>query len=163
MPNNETAPVERQLDEGPGTCLDGRSTGEPRTPPLPGLPTPLHWTARFISAGGPDVPAFGSAAWQALPDGPAKVAAVCLAAEAWRTYWEPAEHTRRLRLELDEAARVDAEEAELDATWTPVLTTAERRSYAADRPSYAELCERRGEPDKAASARQRAAQWQEVA
>ncbi|MGY1736346.1 hypothetical protein [Geodermatophilus sp. SYSU D00684] len=129
------------------------------------MPQALPWARELIAkAEGYTVPAYGSAEWEALPDAhPAKVAACVLAAETQRTWWDPAEHARRLRLELDETARIAAEEADLDATWTPVLTLAERELYAAGRPSFAELAERRGEPEKAASARLRAQQWREVA
>lgn len=52
-------------------------------------PTP-DWSARLLERGGPDVPAYGSEAWAALPDtDPAKVAATVAAAEAWRRSTTP--------------------------------------------------------------------------
>jgi len=144
----KTTPAELQLDEGPGTHMGGGSEDKRTTTPLPGLPSALPWAARFIRAGGPDVPDYGSPAWEQLDDrDPRKVAACVLAAEAHRTYWSPEEHARRLHAELD--ALRDYEEP---AVWSPELVAAVHRT--ANRPTYAELCDRRGEPERAAGARQ---------
>ncbi|MGY1730148.1 hypothetical protein ACI798_01410 [Geodermatophilus sp. SYSU D01045] len=126
---------------------------------------PLPWAAEVIAAAkGEDIPAYGSPEFDALPlKSWARSASIAIAAESWRTYWLPEEQALRLRLELDERARIDAAEADLDETWTPTLTLTERESYAAGRPSFAELSDRRGEQEKATSARLRAQQWREVA
>lgn len=118
----------------------------PRTPdetPI-SLPRPSAWAAGFIAAGGADVPTYGSAEWASLPaNSPARVAACVRAAEAWRTYWDPDECARRLRVEL-KAVEDD------DETWPAELVEQVHRS--ASRPSFADLCERRGEPEAKARA-----------
>jgi hypothetical protein len=112
------------------------------------VPMPLPWATALIRAGGERVPDYGSPEWAALPDdSPAKVAACVLAAECWRAETDPAWIAWRLRAELDEH---HAEEA--DARWTPEVVAAVHRS--ANRPSYVELCERRGEPERAERARE---------
>ncbi|GAA0986880.1 hypothetical protein GCM10009562_39500 [Nocardioides aquaticus] len=68
---------------------------------------------RHYTRQAPDAPAFGSAAWLALPDGPAKIAAVVRAAEAWAMDGDDLQ--ARLRAEL-EAARLADKRAE-DAAW----------------------------------------------
>jgi hypothetical protein len=169
-------PAERQLDEGPGTHLGGGSEGKRTTAPLAGLPAALPWAARFIRAGGPDVPDYGSPAWERLDDRDArKVAACVLAAEVHRAYWSPAEHARRLHAEL-EAAR-DAERDD-DAITTGARLATERADFLAahakqvgtrcaqqlqgmrDRktgallaPTAKQLAIERGEPHKVESAR----------
>jgi hypothetical protein len=69
------------------------------------------WTRRVLAdhggrGGGADaVPALGSRAWCALPDGdPRKLAAAVRPALAQLEYWEPAAIADRLRTELDEFA-----------------------------------------------------------
>lgn len=49
----------------------------------------------------PDAPAFGTPEWEALPDGPAKVAAVVRAAECWYRDGTTSAVTIRLTDELD--------------------------------------------------------------
>ncbi|MCF6507380.1 hypothetical protein E9549_08160 [Blastococcus sp. MG754426] len=121
------------------------------------IPSALPWASALIQAAGQPIPDYGSAEWAALPDGSrAKVAACVIAAECWRTYTDPAEVALRLRIELD-AAR-DYEEP---AVWSPEIVAEVRRT--ADRPTFAELCERRGEPERAARARESAARMREVA
>lgn len=163
MTSNKTkAPAELQLDEGRGTHMGARSAGNPTDTALRGLPAAPPWAARFITAGGPDVPTYGSPAWDALPDDSrAKVAAVVVAAECWRTYTDPAEVAWRLRIEVD-ALRAEHEAAEAaEAFWSPDVVAAVHRT--ANRPSYAELCDRRGEPDRAARAREHEARMREAA
>lgn len=114
---------------------------------------PLPWAADLIrSADGP-VPDYGSPEWAALPDDSrAKVAACVIAAECWRVETDPERIAQRLRIELDAARRAaDALDAE-EARWTPEIVAAVHRS--ANRPSYAELCRRRGEPEREERARQ---------
>ncbi len=69
-----------------------------------------------------------------------------LAAEAWRAYTHPAEVALRLRLELD-VLRAEHE----DAYWSPEVVDAVHR--IASQSAYVQLCERRGEPDRAQRAR----------
>lgn len=126
----------------------------PATAPLR-LPDPgpvPDWSARLLAAGGPDVPAYGTPAWEALPDGPVKVAAVVAAAEAHRRETHPDVIADRLRLELA-AARHVAEREAAEAAALAARNVAERVSAAAGRPSYAQLCDLRREPDRAAAAR----------
>ena len=113
----------------------------------PVVPLTLPWAKALIDQADGPVPEYGSPEWQALPDhSRAKVAACVLAAEAWRTYWSPEEHERRLRAELE--AGWDDDE---DAHWTPeVVSTVHRQ---ANRPRYSQVCDERGEPEKAARAR----------
>lgn len=85
------------------------------------------------------------------------LAQVILDAACWRYWWHPEVHAARLAAEVDAARRLDDDEAELDAQgWTPTLTREQRAYYARTRPSLAELAERRGEPERAARARERA-------
>ena len=120
--------------------------------------TPDSWAAALIARGraiGP-IPRFGDAAWQRLePSDPRAVAAVAVAAECWRQESDPARLAERLRAALDVACSVEqAREAEEFAALVRVL---------ARRPTYAALCDRRGEPERAAHARQRSAAWPTVA
>lgn len=49
------------------------------------LPMPLRWTRALIEEAGDHVPVYGSHEWLTLPDDDRrKVAATCIAAEAWR-------------------------------------------------------------------------------
>ncbi len=110
------------------------------------FPPPLPWARQLIANADQPIPAYGSPEWHALPDSSrAKVAACVVAAEAWRTYWLPEEHARRLHAELD-AAR----EYEEPAHWSPEIVAAVHAE--ANRPSFAELCRRRGEPEAEARA-----------
>jgi hypothetical protein len=124
-----------------------RSAPDPRRllGPDPG-PVP-DWSARLLERGGPAVPEYGSAEWAALPDdSAAKVAATVAAAEAWRRSTHP--DVVRDRLELELAAGRQAVAAEAAVAWRNFAAP-----YAAPRPSYAQLCDLRGEPDRAARAR----------
>lgn len=82
------------------------------------MTTPNPWARRLLDrAADADLPEYGSLAWEQLADDdPAKVAACVAAAEAWRSYWSPGEHRRRLQVEvateraaLEAAERADAE------------------------------------------------------
>lgn len=86
--------------------------------------------ARLFIRRAPDAPIYGSEEWLALPDGPAKVAAVYKAAEAWLTEHEEA--LARLRAEhlaaameakrADDAAFVERREAhrrQWSGSWRP--------------------------------------------
>ncbi len=117
------------------------------------LPSALPWAAALIKAADGPIPQYGSPEWSALPDDSrAKVAACVLAAETLRTWMLPGEHARRLRAEL---------EWEEPAVWSDEVVQQVKRT--ADRLSYAELCERRDEPEKAARAREHVARMREVA
>jgi hypothetical protein len=87
------------------------------------------------------VPQYGSEEWQRLDDrDPRKVAATVIAAESWRTWWLPEEIAWRLRQEFEAANDFE-------------LTQTQREDYARRRPSFAELSERRSEPEAAARGR----------
>lgn len=122
------------------------------------FPNALPWASALVAkAKGRHVPDYGTPEWAALPDAdPAKVAATVVAAEAWRTYWSPEERAFRLRIELD--ALRDYEEP---AVWTPEIVAEVKRT--ANRPSFAELSDRRGEPERATRAREHEARMREVA
>lgn len=106
----------------------------------------LPWARALIDSAEQPIPQYGSDEWAQLPDtSRTKVAACVIAAEAWRTYWEPAEVALRARLEL-EGAQLD-QEPEL---WTPDVVAAVHATAA--RPSFAELCRLRGEPQAEARA-----------
>lgn len=101
---------------------------------------PLPWARQLIANATGPIPEYGSAEWRALPDDSReKVAACIVAAECWRTYTDPAEVAWRLRADL--GAREDDPD---DARWSPEAVAEVHRT--ASRPSYAELCRRRGEP-----------------
>lgn len=105
------------------------------------LPTRLEWAAALIERAVGTIPEYGSPEFLALPDNsPEKVASCVRAAEAWRTYFSPEEITRRLRAEFETATEYE-------------LTQEQRENYARARPSFAELSERRGEPEAAARGR----------
>lgn len=74
------------------------------------LPMPLRWTRALIEGAQGPVPIYGSAEWLELPDDDRrKVAATCLAAEAWRLreYLREAQEPRlgRRAREIAEARR----------------------------------------------------------
>lgn len=119
-----------------------RTQGSPETPLFP--PT-LPWARALIDGATGPVPDYGSPEWEALADGPEKVAATVVAAEAWRTYWDPQEHARRLHAELDAARQYEEE-----ARWSRDIVEQVHRT--ARQPSHAELCRRRGEPEAEARA-----------
>ena len=124
------------------TSEDSGNQGQPAL-----LPERLRWAAARIDAAGGDLPAYGSTEWHELPDDSRlKVAAVIVAAEAWRTSTDPEWIAFRLRAELD-AARA---EEEAPGYWTPEVVAGVRKA----RPRYSELADLRGEPDKAARARE---------
>ncbi len=125
--------------------------------PLP-LPWALDWERRLIAvAGNQPIPAYGSRDWHALPENSAiRVAACVLAAAAWRTYTDPAEVARRLRLEVDEAHELDRLEQDLD-DWTPTLTRQQAAAYSRPGPSQGELARRRKDPAAAARVGRQAA------
>lgn len=117
------------------------------------LPAALPWAAALIKAADGAIPEYGSPEWAALPDDSrVKVASCVLAAEALRTWMLPEEQYRRLRAEL---------EYEEPAIWSAEVVAAVHR--VANRPSFAELSERRGEPEKAARAREHVTRMREVA
>jgi len=141
----------------------GRRPHDSATDPLPAV---LPWAAALISAAEGPIPEYGSAAWSALPDDSrAKVAACVLAAETLRTWMLPEEHARRLRAELEyeesaETLRILMLEAE-PAAWSSDVVADVRA--CAGRASFAELSQRRGEPEKAVRAREHVARMREVA
>ncbi|GAB3349973.1 hypothetical protein [Modestobacter lapidis] len=113
------------------------------------LPSPIPWATALISAADGPIPDYGSPEWVALPDNDRrKVAATVLAAECWRAETDPEWRAWRLRTELEAGQGADDE----PARWTPEIVAEVHRT--ANRPSYAELCDRRGEPDRAGRARQ---------
>src|SRR4051794_37079040 len=113
---------------------------------LPGpIPRPSRWTTTLLAAVDGPVPPFRGPEWQALPDNSwAKMASAAVAAECW---WSQGQ-----TLATDLAAELDAQrEHENDARWTPHVVARVHRS--ATRPCYAELCDRRGERERAERAR----------
>jgi hypothetical protein len=108
------------------------------------LPTRLEWAAGLIDRAEGFIPEYGSPEFEALPDdSPEKVASCVRAAEAWRVYFSPEEIGRRLRAELEAAHLADDE----PPMWSKDVVDAVHRT--ANRPSLAELSNRRGEPDRA--------------
>lgn len=130
-----TPPVGRSAIPG-GTSSAGGSTE-------PLVPRALDWArARIDAAEGP-IPTYGSAEWAALPDDSrTKIAAVIIAAECWRVEVDPAWIAWRQFVELNPP--------EEPAVWSPEIVEQVRRS--ANRPSFAELSRRRGEPEAEARA-----------
>ncbi len=112
---------------------------------------PAAWVSALVARArllGP-IPAYGSPAWSALPlSDPRAVAAVAVAAECWRQECDPERIAERLRAELAAERRVDEQE---DAEELARIV----RDLAA-RPTFAQLCDRRGGPERAARARARA-------
>jgi hypothetical protein len=107
------------------------------------LPTRLGWAAGLIDRAEGFIPEYGSPEFEALPDdSPERVASCVRAAEAWRVYFSPEEIARRLRAELEAAHLADDE-----ALWSEDVVDAVHRM--ANRPSFAELSVRRGEPERA--------------
>jgi hypothetical protein len=84
-----------------------RSAAQPTPltgPPM--LPVAEHLIGKGRQLG--PVPQYASPEWPARPVGsPRWLAAVLGAAEAWRTWTDPAEVARRLRVEIDAAGRDD--------------------------------------------------------
>lgn len=115
-------------------------------PPLHLGPETLLWAGALIDSADGPIPRYGTPEWAALPEtSRAKVAACVIAAEAWRSYWDPREVATRTRLEIA-GAQLD-QEPEL---WTSDVVEAVHRQ--ASQPSYAELSRLRGEPDAEARA-----------
>lgn len=129
---------------------------DPRPPlgPDPG-PTPA-WSARLLERGGPDVPAYGSPEWDALPaEHPDRVAATVAAAEAWRRSTHPDVVADRLELELAAARFVAAREAE-EAAALAFRSVSDVVISRAGRPTFAELSAERGDERGLARAREQA-------
>ena len=86
-----------------------RSAAQPTPltgPPM--LPVAEHLSGKGRQLG--PVPQYASTELPALPVGSLRwLAAVLVAAEAWRTWTNPAEVARRLRVEIDAAGRDDDE------------------------------------------------------
>ena len=86
-----------------------RSAAQPTPltgPPM--LPVAEHLIGKGRQLG--PVPQYASPEWPARPVGsPRWLAAVLVAAEAWRTWTDPAEVAWRLRVEIDAAGRDDDE------------------------------------------------------
>jgi hypothetical protein len=86
-----------------------RSAAQPTPltgPPM--LPVAEHLIGKSRQLG--PVPQYASPEWPARPVGsPRWLAAVLVAAEAWRTWTDPAEVAWRLRVEIDAAGRDDDE------------------------------------------------------
>lgn len=103
-----------------------------------------------VPAGQP-IPAYGSPDWDALPDqDPRRAASIIRAAEAWRDHLSPervAEDLRRQLADEDQAVRRRIRETSWDvaaaADWEQLSRT----------PTFAELCDRRGQHDRAERAR----------
>lgn len=133
----------------------GRALGPvlaPDTGPVP------EWSARRLPPRDVPVPEYGSDEWLALADNdPAKVAATVAAAEAWRITTHPAAVADRLQSELNAARYVADREAEAAAQLAFQCVAATVASNAG-RPSYAELAELRGQPERAARAREQQAE-----
>lgn len=120
----------------PGGTTSAGSTGTM-------VPRALDWARALIDAAEQPIPTYGSPEWAALPeDSRAKVAACVLAAECWRVELDPAWIAWRQFVELNPP--------EEPAVWSPEIVDQVRRS--ANRPSFAELSRRRGEPEAEARA-----------
>jgi hypothetical protein len=91
------------------------------------IPMPLPWAQQLIANADGPIPPYGSAEWVALPDDSrAKVAATVIAAECWRTYWQPDEHRRRLTAELEAGHDSDQREEWSAEVVASVHATADR-------------------------------------
>jgi len=119
-----------------------------------------EWASHRIRAGQAvgQVPRYGSAAWLRLGDrDPRKVAAVVIAAEAWR--WDSLELPDRLAGELDEARRTTEE---LDAAEWSLAAASVRRT--ASTPTLLQLERRRwGDGGRAAFGRPRPGDFEGMA
>jgi len=113
------------------------------------LPRRLPWADALIRAAGSPIPDYGTPAWSALPDNsPAKVAATVIAAECFRQQTDPAWIAWRLRTELAAGQALDEE----PARWTPEIVA--QVHAQANRGRHSQICDRRGEPERAERARQ---------
>jgi hypothetical protein len=99
------------------------------------------------------IPRYASPAWEDLPDGdPRRAAAVLIAAEAWANHCSPWQVAQDLADEL--AAQQYIASRELVEAGHDVYNAAPWPAIFA-RPTFAELCDRRGEPERAERARER--------
>lgn len=80
-----------------------------------------RWAQALISRASGRPPRYGSPEWLALPDGPEKVAAVVIAAEAWASSGDVLEETLR---------------AQLDAARESYLKAAEDAAYVEQRDAW---------------------------
>lgn len=74
-----------------------------------------QWARRYLDAVPRPIPRYGSPEWQALPEGPVKVASVVVAAEAWVRDCEHAAENLRAELEAMWRAHKAADDAEFTA------------------------------------------------
>jgi hypothetical protein len=111
----------------------------------PDLTAVRAWTAPLLAAAdraGPMVP-LGGPAWQALPDhDPRKPAALITAALARLAETTPSATALRLAREIHAENHAIADRLKAASV---DLSTAQDWRVAADRPSHAELCRRRGD------------------
>jgi hypothetical protein len=99
------------------------------------------------------IPRYASAEWDALPDGdPRRAAAVAISAEAWANHCSPWQIAQDMRDSLAEIQDVIAQT--FVGTSHDVAEAADWEAIFA-RPTFAELCDRRGEPERAERARER--------
>jgi hypothetical protein len=120
--------------------------GCPMTRPLYLGPATIPWAQALIDGADGPIPQYDSEEWRALPDGSrAKVAACVIAAEAWRSYWDPREVALRARLEIEGAEMYQEPEV-----WTQDVVESVHRE--ALQPSFADLSRLRGEPEAEARA-----------
>lgn len=70
------------------------------------------WAQQLIDRAGDRPPAYGSPEFLALPDGPAKVAAVVIAAECWAREGDDLPERLRLEVDLARSASKATEDAE---------------------------------------------------
>lgn len=111
-------------------------------------PENLPWAKALIDGADGPIHQYGSPEWAALPDDSrAKVAACVVAAESWRSYWDPREIAIRTRLEIAGAQMYEDQEPEV---WTPEVV--ESVHATARQPSFADLSRLRGEPEAEARA-----------
>ncbi len=113
---------------------------------------PQDWAAAIIARGHAlgAVPKYGDDAWRDLqPSDPRAVAAVAVAAEAWRAECDPKRIAEQLRAEL--AAEQEVAEQDAAVEFQRLVTA------LAGRPTYAELNARRGQTERADRTRARAA------
>jgi len=110
-----------------------------------------NWARRMMESVVQHAPVarYGSAAWHALPEGDRRrVVAVIIAAECWVAGED--DMVARLRREIADG-RAAAEQ--LDAEDFAIMAAGVR--HLASVPTFAELSDRRGQPDRAARARER--------
>lgn len=76
------------------------------------MSTREEWVARYLTAARGPLPVYGTPEWEALPDGPEKVASVVRAAECWRLDGERLAERLQAELEAVQRAEKAAEDAE---------------------------------------------------